>query len=225
MLSRKELRSLIREKLGGYALDSSSLTSKVFNRVLMARAYKALRRTMCAVGEKRERNGDSSDGDSSQSDEDKSDESESDSDDDFSLSPMQLYRTLAEVEYSPFPSTTIAKTRLPRSRNPIDSPRCSLWYQRYLDPSQARRSEYADEKSKRGKLFRRRFRLPMVMFYSILKDLKRATKPIVESERKEAPKPLFNNSVPLELLLLGALRMMGMFFSNVVRVLCILLIL
>ena len=85
-----------------------------------------------------------------------------------------------------------------RKKRKIVDYKQSYWYTEYLTDQ-----TYRDPGHKNGKLFRRRFRIPFVVFEKLLKILKDSNK-FEKAEFDCCGQP----AAPLELLLLGTLRVL-----------------
>ena len=79
----------------------------------------------------------------------------------------------------------------------------SAFYVTYIQPATEETSPLRDERSKIGKKFRRRFRIPYEMFESICEDIREA------GEYKDGTDAAGKPKVPMELLVLASLRYLG----------------
>ncbi len=80
------------------------------------------------------------------------------------------------------------------------NPRATYWYRNYVSLED---QSWADPSTRRGKLFRIRFRVPYSYFRNIVEDI-RAQKWV-----SETPDCTLRLAVPLELKVLGVLRILG----------------
>ena len=95
----------------------------------------------------------------------------------------------------------IRKNRRPRDS--VKDPRNSYWFREYADPNPEHLAELLDPETPRAKLFRRRFRLPYVVYQEILRYVRDKK---WFSEGTDAFK---RPCAPLELKMLGYLRVIG----------------
>lgn len=107
---------------------------------------------------------------------------------------------LAEVEEK----LPVKKAKLTRDSDGYDprTSRESAWYHAYVGE---RSGQCMNPLKKRGKKFRRRFRMPMASFRALITEI-REDNWFPTYEKKNA---LGDIGVPLELLVLGALRYLG----------------
>lgn len=95
------------------------------------------------------------------------------------------------------------KVKRVRDSDPYDpqTARNSNWYRCYVEQSE----RCMDPRKKRGKKFRRRFRMPMKCF----RELMGIIRDEIWFDKAEKPNALGQDGAPLELLVLGALRYLG----------------
>ena len=82
----------------------------------------------------------------------------------IALHGVPVYRRQAPVRAERRP---IGKNRRPRDS--VKDPRNSYWFREYADPNPEHLAELLDPDTTRAKIFRRRFRLPYVVYQEILR--------------------------------------------------------